>query len=114
MSLTFLQLFEPQQVNNAAPDTLYTVPSTPANIILRNGRVRFVNTTAGAVTIAVWAVETGDSAADSNAVLGVTSIAAESYLDVDIPVMTAGGTIQAQAGAATSITASALDGFLQA
>ncbi len=113
MSLTFLQLFPPQQVDNAAADTLYTVPSTPTNIILRNGRVRFTNTSAGAVTITAWAVESGDAAGDDMCILGVTSIGAESYIDVDVPVLTAGGTIQAQAGAATSITASALDGFLQ-
>jgi hypothetical protein len=45
--------------------------------------------------------------------LPTTSIAANSYIDLDVPVMIAGGFLQAQAGAATSITATCLDGFIQ-
>ena len=113
MAITFLQLFAPNQVNNAAPETLYTVPAAPTPIILRNGRIRFTNTTAGAVTIEAWAVPAAGAAGDGNAFLPQISLAAESYLDVDVPVIGAGGFIQAQAGAANSITATALDGFLQ-
>jgi len=113
MALTFSQLFASKQVASASPDTLFTLPTTPGNTILRNGRVRFVNTTAGAVTIKSWAVPLSGTAADANVLLPTTSIAANSYLDVDLPVMAAGGFVQAQAGAATSITAEHLDGFMQ-
>lgn len=112
MAITFLQLFAPTQVASTA-DTIYTVPSTPATTILRNARVRFSNTTASAVTIKAWAVPNGGSAVDSTVSLPVTSIAANAYLDVDIPVLSAGGTFRAQAGAASSVTVANLDGFLQ-
>ena len=113
MTIQFLQLFNPNQVDNAAPETLYTVPATPTAIILRNGRIRFSNPTAGAVTIKAWAVPSGGAAADTNCFLPTASIAAAGYLDVDVPVLAAGGFIQAQAGAAASISALCLDGFLQ-
>ena len=112
-TITFSQLFAPNQVDNAAVETLYTVPATPSNTILRNGRVRFANTTSGAVTIKGWAVPSAGSPTDSNVFLPTKSIPANDYIDVDVPVIAAGGMIQAQAGAATSITATAIDGFLQ-
>ena len=59
MSLLFSKLFDPRQINNAAPDTIFTVPTTPGNTILRNGRLRFVNTTGAFVTVKVWAVPSG-------------------------------------------------------
>jgi hypothetical protein len=112
MTIQFIQLFDPNVVNSTT-ETLYTVPSTPTSTILRNARVRFANTTAGAVSITAWAVPSGGSAADATCCLPVVSIAAYGYIDVDVPVIAAGGTIRAQAGAATSITATSLDGFLQ-
>lgn len=113
MPLSFTQLFAPKQVNNAAADTLYTVPATPTNSTLRNGMLRFSNTTSGAVTIKAWAVQAAGSAADSNVFLPTTSLNANTYLDTPVPVMAAGGILQAQAGAATSITVTCLDGFVQ-
>ncbi len=112
MPISFAPLFDPNVVNDAAPETLYTVPS-PASSILRNARVRFANTTAGAVTIKVWSVPSGGSAVDGTVCLPEKSIAANDYLDVDIPTLGVGGTIRAQAGAANSITASCLGGFVQ-
>lgn len=113
MALSFSKLFEPNQVDNAAPETLYIVPTAPSTSLLRNDRVRFANTTASAATIKVWAVPLAGSAADTNVFLPTTSIPANSYLDVDIPLMKAGDFIQAQAGTATAISASAIDGFIQ-
>lgn len=113
MAIAYSQLFAPNVVDNAAAETLFTVPATPTNSILRNGRVRFANTTALAATIKCWAVPSGGSAADSNVCLPTLSLLANSYVDLDIPVIAAGGTIQAQAGTASSITATAIDGFIQ-
>jgi len=113
MAITFLQLFAPNIVDNAAPETLFTIPASPGTNLLRNGRVRFSNYTAGAVTIEAWSVPSGDTEGDDNICLPVTSLPANSYLDLDIPVLAAGGFFSAQAGAATSITATQLDGFIQ-
>lgn len=106
-SITRSKLFAPEDVDNATPDTLLIVP---ANSLLINGRVRFVNHTAGVVTIEAWAVPSGGTAGDTNVMLPTTNIAANSYLDVDVPQMSASDFLQAQAGSATSITAHAMDG----
>lgn len=112
MALTYKKLFEPNQVDNAALETLLTVPASPTTSLLRNGRIRFVNTTAGAVTITCHAVPVSGTASDVNALLKTVSISANSYLDVDLPVLKAGDFVQAQAGAATSISAHMIDGVL--
>lgn len=113
MALSFPKLFQPKQVNNAAVDTIYTVPATPNSNTLRNARLRFANTTAGAVTIKAWAVPSAGASADSNVMLPTKSINANDFIDVDVPTMVAGDIIQAQSGAAASITVHAIDGFLQ-
>jgi len=112
MTISFAPLFDPNVVNDAAAEILYTVPA-PASSILRNARVRFSNTTAGAVTVKVWAVPSGGSVGDGTVCLPEKSIAANDFIDVDIPVLGVGGTIRAKAGAASSITASCMGGFVQ-
>jgi hypothetical protein len=113
MALTFGRLFPPTVVATGTANTLYTVPSDPSTTIARGVRVRFSNTTAGAITVRVWAVPDAGSTADSNTALPTTSIAANGYLDIQISVLAAGDTLRALASAATSITATCLDGFLQ-
>lgn len=113
MALSFAKLFAAKLVDNAAVDTLFTVGASPTTNILRNGRLRFANVTAGAVTIKAWAVPAAGAAADANVLLPTLSIAANNYVDVDLPVMAASGFVQAQAGAASSINASHIDGFIQ-
>lgn len=112
MALSYAKLFEPNVVDNAAVETLYTVPASPTTTLLRNGRIRFTNTTGGAVTISCYAVPVAGTASDGNAILKAQSVAANSYVDVDLPIMKAGDFVQAQAGAASSITAHAIDGVL--
>lgn len=109
-TITRQQLFAATDVDNVSPETLITVAATPTTTLLINGRVRFSNHTAGAVAITAWAVPASGSASDANIALPETNIAANSYLDVDVPQLSAGGTFQAQSGAASSITAQPIDG----
>ena len=108
MALNYAKLFEPAALT-ATVATYYTVPG--ANT-LRNATVRLTNTTAAPVTATVHAVPLSASATASNAILYGYAIPANSYIDVVIPVMKAGDTIQALAGAATSLTIHMLDGVL--
>lgn len=113
MAITFSQLFAAKLVNNAAVDTLFTVPASPTSSLARNVRVRFANVTGVAATIKAWAVPPAGAAADANVCLPTVSVTANSYIDVDIPVMVAGAFLQAQAGTASAITVTCLDGFIQ-
>lgn len=110
MALAFSKLFDAIQLTTTAA-TLYAMPASPAQV-LKNGRVRFTNTTAGAITVTVHIVPGAGAAADANAFLKAYSIAANSYLDVDIPTMKASDSLQALASANTSITAHELGGVL--
>jgi hypothetical protein len=111
MALTFTKLFAPQQLPNAT-GTIYTCPASPSTTVLKNGRVRLTNTTAGAVTATLYAVPSAGAAADSNAFMKAQSIPANSFVDVDLPTLAAGDTLQGLAGAATSITIHELGGVL--
>lgn len=113
-SITRDRLFAPQDVDNAAADTLLTVPASPTGTVLLNARVRFSNHTGGAVDITAWAVPSGGSAGTTNVCLPTTSIAAGDFIDLNVPQIAAGGTLEAQSGAATSITAQPLDGYFYA
>jgi hypothetical protein len=113
MALTFNRLFQPTVVATGTPSTLYTVPTSPSTTIARGMRVRFANTTAGSITVRAYAVPGSGTGNDGNTILPTRSIDANSYIDVQIPVLATGDTLQAIASAATSITATCLDGFLQ-
>lgn len=91
------------QLTNAVA-TYYT---TPTNVIATISALTLTNTTAGSVTATVHIVPDGGSASDSNKVLHAKAIAAgESYVvsPAIAQSMEAGATLQALAGANTSIT----------
>lgn len=111
MAISFDVLFTPRQVDNVAADSIFSVSGI--GTVFRKGRVRLVNPTAVAVTIKMWMVPFAGTAADDNCILPTQSIAANSYIDIDLPTVVAGTILQAQAGAAASITISQLDGFVQ-
>lgn len=111
MTINISQLFAPAQLGTSLA-TYLTIPSTPASNTLMNGRVRFTNTTSGAVTVTAHAVESGGSASDSNAICKDKSIPANDFTDIDLPLMGIGDFFQAKAGAATSITVSCLGGII--
>ena len=111
MTISYSKFMDPTVLGVAAA-TLFTVPATPASTLLRGGRMRLVNTTAGAVTATLYAVPLAGAAAAGNAFVSGKSIAANDYLDVDVPLMGPGGFVQGLAGAATSITAHMISGSL--
>lgn len=111
MANTFTQLFTPV-VLTASSAVLYSMPTTPAGTILRNGRVRLTNTTALIATATLYAdvAATGSSAA--NACLSAYSVPANGFVDIDIPVLKAGDTLRGLASIISSITVHHIDGFL--
>jgi hypothetical protein len=111
MTISYSNFFAPTVLGVAAA-TLFTVPTSPSTTLLRGGRIRLTNTTGGAVTVTLYAVPLAGAAAAGNAFVSGKSIAANDYLDVDVPLMAAGGFVQGLAGAATSITAHMLAGSL--
>jgi hypothetical protein len=109
MALTISQLFAPVQLGNADA-VLFTMPSTPSTLVCQNMRVRLTNTDTSprTVTLNVDAAATGSGVA--NRCLSAKSIAANDYLDVDIPVMKAGDTLRGLADTAAKVTMHQLSG----
>ena len=109
MSVSYSAFFTPTVLGTSV-GTLFTVPASPTSTLLRGGRMRFTNTTGAAVTVTAYAIPSGGSAADGNSFVKAKSIAANDYLDIDVPLMSPGGFVQALASAATSVTAHMLSG----
>lgn len=111
MAISYAKFFSPVVLGTTV-STIYTVPAIPTTTILRGGRVRFSNTTTGPVTVTAYAVNSGGTASSSNAFLTTYTVTANSYVDVDVPLLAPGDSIQALAGATNSITMFALNGAL--
>lgn len=112
MTITYQQFFAPQQIP-AADTTIFTVPATPQQTMLKSMRVRLTNTTNAAASITLYAVPVGGTPGAANNCLPGVSINANDYLDVDVPDMAAGGALHALGGTANAITITQLDGFLK-
>ena len=109
MTISYSKFFPPAVLTLVAV-TLFTVPSTPATTLLRGGRVRLTNTTGVAATVTLYAVPLAGTAGVGNAFVSSKSIAANDFLDADIPILAAGDFLQGLAGTATSITVQMLSG----
>lgn len=113
MSITYQRFFAPQQIP-AADTPIFTVPATPTQTVLKSMRVRLANTTNAAAAVTMYAAVGAAVGTAVNTFLPGVSIAANDYLDIDVPDMAAGDTLRALGGTANAITITQLDGFLKA
>lgn len=109
-SYTYDKLFDPAQLGTSGA-TYYTVPT---GSLLRDGRILLANTTAAAATYTVHVVPSGGSASDTNAIVKGRSMGPNDFIELDLPRMEAGDTLQALAGTATAISIHYLSGVLYA
>jgi hypothetical protein len=93
MTIGYSSFFTPIQLA-AAAGALYTVPTSPSATLLRGGRIRLTNTTAGAVTVTLYAVPAAGTPLAANAFASAKSIAANDFLDMDVPILPAGASLQ--------------------
>lgn len=110
-ALTIGQLFGPTVLGTSS-GVIYSMPTTPSTSVLKNGRLRITNTTAGAVSVTLYAAPAATPSAAANCCLSAVSVAGNAYLDVDMPTLAAGDTLRGLASAATSITVHELGGVL--
>lgn len=109
MAINYVKFFAPT-VLTLAVATIYAVPTTPTTNLLRGGRVRLTNSTNTPKTVRLYAVPNGDTAADVNAFFYDTTVPAFTYLDVDVPILAAGDTIQGNASATPGVNIQAIAG----
>lgn len=111
MAVSISQLFVPSLLTASAV-TIYTVPTLPATSTLARGRIRFSNTDTVTRAVTAYAIQSGGSAVAGNCFLNAESISANAYLDIDLPVLAAGGFIQALADLTNKVSVSELDGVI--
>ena len=110
VALTFTKLFAPAQLTGAA-STFYTCPATPPGYVV-NGRIRFTNTDSAAHQITAYLVPSGGTAGAANSFLTAKTIAANDFLDIDLPQMGPGDFLQAFADTASKVTIHSIGGVL--
>ena len=112
MTISYYQFFEPVVLTTAI-QTLYTVPNTPSSNLLRGGRIRFANSSTSAVQINAYAVPSGSSSLSPGNVFAPNiSVPINGFIDIDVPLLGPGDSIQALAGVGAAITVSAINGAL--
>lgn len=104
-------LFEPAALGNTV-STYYTVASSPASLTLYAARVRFTNTAAATRTVTLYAVPNAGTAGTANTVVSAKAIASHDFLDVDVPMMGPGDSIQALADTGAVVVISCLAGIV--
>ena len=109
MAIAYTKFFQPTVLGTAV-SVLYTVPVQPVSNLFRGGRVRFANTSGAAASVTAYATPSGVAVGAANAFLSSATVPANGYVDSDMPIMSAGDTLQALSGTAGSITAHALFG----
>ena len=107
-------LFGPTSLTTTVT-VLGTVPNTGANTtVLTNGQIRFSNTTGGSISITAYAVPVGVAPSSVNAFATTEPVAANSHVDMAIPLIQGGGSLQALASGNASIVAFQLSGVIVA
>lgn len=110
MAINYAKFFAPAQIGTAVA-TRYTVPATPANVLLRGGRVSLTNSTGGSVTPTLYAVPSGGTAGVANAFYN-QAIGPYQTILVDVPVMGPGDSLQDKCDTATAVTIQPMAGGL--
>lgn len=109
MGIAVQKLFEPVVLGVAAA-AIYSAPSTSSTIVVKNLRVRLVNVSGAAASVTLYAVPSGGSVGAGNNCLDQKSIPGHDYLDVDIPSLKAGDTLQGLSSVASVITVHEIGG----
>lgn len=102
MAINYQKFFAPQTLILTAT-VIYTVPVTPISNLFRGGRVRLTNSTSSPKTARLHAVPAAGALADVNAFFFDQTIPAFGYVDIDVPIMGAGDTLQGLASATPGV-----------
>ena len=111
MTVQALVLFASAQLPGSVA-AFCTLPGTPANVVASGVRVRLTNTDTASHAVTLYAVPAFGAADASTECLAAESVGGNTHLDVDLPVLGAGGTYQGFADTADKITVSQLAGVL--
>ena len=114
----YVKLWEPNQINNAANEVIYTAtkgaatgPSSSIGVV-KNISAVISNTTALAATVEVWVIPSGGSAGDTKKLINGETVPANGRLSFTVSDMSVGDSIEAKAGTATALTIHCTSGIV--
>lgn len=112
------KLFQPSQLGQSSA-LIFTVPNINPQTNVQLGSaalfgcvVRLTNTTGSAATATLYAVPAQNSAGAINEFFPAISIAANSYIDVNVPVMWVNDALYGFAGTGSAISIAFMDGVM--
>lgn len=105
MAMEYKKLFEPVLLTSS-PAAILAVSATPATRILKGGIIRITNTSGSAVQVTLSA---GANSATNNFFPGKT-VPANDYIDVQMPQLKAGDTVQGFADTPSVVNVQAIAG----
>lgn len=97
--LTFTKLFEPTQLGTTIT-TIFTAQADPTTTVIKNMRIRLTNTSSSVLQATLYCVPSGSSASTANQFLCQSGVAVNGYVDIDVPSMAAGDSLQGLASGA--------------
>lgn len=109
MAMQYVKLFEPILLA-ATAGTILTVPATVSTTVLRGGIVRLTNTSAAPVAVTLYSVPVAGANGAINQFFPAKSIAANDYLDVQVPQLKAGDFVQGFASTAAVVNIQPISG----
>lgn len=110
--VAYKKLWEPNQINNVANETIYTAATSSSTGVVKNISAVITNTTGTGATVEIWAIPSGDTASDTNKLINAETVAANGRLSFTVPDMSNGDFIQAKAGTATALSIHCTSGIV--
>lgn len=113
MTMQYKKLFEPllvTAITSGTAQAVMTVPADPATTLFKGGAYRVTNTSASPASLTMHAVPLAGSLGAANNFFPAKSIPANDYVDVQIPQLKAGDSVQVFAGTASVINVQPLAG----
>lgn len=112
MSTNTFPLFFNSVLLGTSNASMYTVPASPTTIILQDLQVKITNVTAATRQVTMYALPSGASASDTYKIAPEMSVPPFDFIIVPVPRLSAGGSVQGFADAASSLTVQPIGGKL--
>lgn len=110
-TVTYQRFFTPQMLSTTAVN-IYQLAQTPTTLISRGWRIRLTNITASPASVTLYNVPLGSSPQTQNEIINAGPVPANSYIDIDIPIMGSGDALWAQASVTSALVLHLLNGIL--
>lgn len=107
----YQRFFSPQMLSTV-PALIYQLSASPTSLISRGWRVRLSNVSNASTSVTLYNVPNGASPQLQNEIVNAGPVPANSYVDIDIPIMGPGDALWASSGINAALVLHLLNGIL--